>query len=277
MRQGQADLKRTRPAQGRTVLDIRLARFTFVHLMLKKFRGDLHIHTCLSPCGDLSMLPTAIVREAKRKDMDIIGICDHNSGENVAAVKEAGRREGIAVMGGIEIASQEEVHILALFDDDSHLLSIQNTVYENLPGSNDESVFGEQLVVDEEDRILASNERLLIGATQLVVEKIVETIHRLGGIAIASHVDRDSFSIISQLGFIPEGLDLDALEVSPLSSIEELRTKLPQVSGFPLVAFSDAHYLQDIGTRFTSFFIEEITTEEMKRALLRRDGRRAEV
>lgn len=245
--------------------------------MLKRFRGDLHIHTCLSPCGDLSMLPTAIVREAKKKDLDIIGICDHNSGENVAAVKEAGRREGIAVIGGMEITSQEEVHILALFDDDSHLSSIQNTVYENLPGMNDESVFGEQLVVDKDDRILATNKRLLIGATRLMIDKVVEIVHRLRGIAIASHVDRDSFSIISQLGFIPEGLDIDALEVSPLSSVEEVHTTFPQVDGFPFVTFSDAHYLEDIGKRYTFFLMEEVSTEEIKRALLNRDGRTVEV
>ncbi len=242
--------------------------------MLKEFRGDLHIHTCLSPCADLSMLPTAIVKEAKRKEVDIIGICDHNSGENVRAVKEAGKREGISVIGGMEITSKEEVHILALFDDDSRLSSIQETIYENLPGANDESVFGEQLVVDEEDRILASNGRLLIGATELMIDEIVETIRQLGGIAIASHVDRDSFSILSQLGFIPEGLDLDALEVSPLSSVETVQKSLPQLSDFPMVTFSDAHFLEDIGKTATRFLIESASVHEIRKALSGEGGRK---
>jgi len=245
--------------------------------MLKKFRMDLHIHTCLSPCGDSEMLPSKIVKKAKFEGLDAIGICDHNSVENVVAVKKAGKRENLEVIGGIEITSQEEVHILALFGNDADLLRIQNVVYEHLPGVNDEEAFGEQLIVDENDRIVGINNRLLIGATTLLVEQIVEIIHKLGGIAIASHIDREAFSIISQLGFIPEELNLDGLEVSPLNSAEEVRTKLPQVNDFPIVGFSDAHYLEDIGKAHTSFVMEKVNIDEIDKALLNQDGRKVEV
>ncbi len=242
--------------------------------MLEEFKGDLHVHTCLSPCGDFSMLPALIIMKAKERDLDIIGICDHNSTENVMAVKKVGTMEGVTVIGGIEITSQEEVHILALFDDDADLQRIQNIVYEHLPGVNDEDAFGEQLIVDEKDEILGFNEKLLIGATTLFLEQVVDIIHQLGGIAIAAHVDRDAFSVIGQLGFIPEGLDVDGLEISPRNSVEDIRVKFPQVNDYPLVSFSDAHYLEDIGKRATSFLIEKPSIEELNKAFREVEGRK---
>ncbi len=242
--------------------------------MLEEFKGDLHVHTCLSPCGDFSMLPALIIMKAKERDLDIIGICDHNSTENVMAVKKVGTMEGVTVIGGIEITSQEEVHILALFDDDADLQRIQNIVYEHLPGVNDEDAFGEQLIVDEKDEILGFNEKLLIGATTLFLEQVVDIIHQLGGIAIAAHVDRDAFSVIGQLGFIPEGLDVDGLEISPRNSVEDIRAKFPQVNDYPLVSFSDAHYLEDIGKRATSFLIEKPSIEELNKAFREVEGRK---
>lgn len=245
--------------------------------MVDQFKGDLHVHTCLSPCGDNNMVPTLIVGQAKTKNLDIIAICDHNSAENVLAVKKAGEREGIVVVGGMEITSQEEVHILALFENDADLLHVQNIVYENLPGVNDQEFFGEQLIVDEDDKIVGINDRLLIGATTLQVEQVVDIVHQSGGIAIASHVDREAFSIIGQLGFIPDEVKLDGLEVSPRNSLEEVKTRLPQVNDFPIVSFSDAHYLEDIGKAHTSFFIENVSIDELSKALLNRDGRKVVV
>ena len=244
-------------------------------VMVDQFKGDLHIHTCLSPCGDNNMLPTLIVGQAKKKNLDVIAICDHNSAENVPAVKKAGERVGVAVIGGIEITSQEEVHVLALFENDADLLRVQDIVYKHLPGVNNQDYFGEQLVVDENDSIMGINDRLLIGATTLLIEQIVDIVHESGGIAIASHVDREAFSIIGQLGFIPDGLNIDALEVSPRNPVEEVKAGLPQVNDFPIVRFSDAHYLEDIGKTYTSFFTENVSVDELSKALLNRDGRKA--
>jgi len=242
--------------------------------MLEEFRGDLHVHTCLSPCGDLSMLPTLIVMKAKEKNLDIIGICDHNTTENVVAVKKAGEKEGLSVIGGIEITSQEEAHILAYFKRNGDLRKIQEIVYEHLPGTNDESVFGEQVIVDEDDEMLGLNEKLLIGATTLFLEQVVDIIHSLGGIAIASHIDREAFSVISQLGFIPEGLELDGLEVSLLGRLENLRATYPRVNNFPIVRFSDAHYLVDIGKQATSFLLENASVDEIFKAFRGVEGRK---
>ncbi|TES84943.1 PHP domain-containing protein [Candidatus Aerophobetes bacterium] len=241
--------------------------------MLRWFRADLHLHTCLSPCADSTMSPMAIVKEAKKRKLQIVGICDHNSVENVEAVRKAGKRERLAVMGGIEITSREEVHILGFFSKKTALWNIQDMVYKKLSGENDENLFGEQIVADEYDRVIGSNKRLLIGASRLSVEEIVDAIHGLGGLAIASHIDRQSFSIIGQLGFVPRGLTLDALEISPLASREK-RCSFSQEYDLPLVTFSDAHCLDDIRRSFSSFLMGGVSVEEIKKALMGKDGRK---
>ena len=213
------------------------------------------------------MLPTAIVRQAKALGLDMIAICDHNSAENVAAVARAGRRESISVIPGIEVTSREEVHILGLFRTVQDALGMQTVVYDRLPGENDEDAFGPQAVVDAHDRLTGVNTKLLIGATELTLEEVVDAIHDFGGLAIASHVDRQGFGLIGQLGFVPEGLKLDALEVSPDGSPGDLQ-------GFPVVTSSDAHCLRDIGRSSTWFFAEEGGVEEIARALRGEDGRR---
>lgn len=233
---------------------------------MRKVRADLHVHTCLSPCADIQMLAPAIVERAKRADLDMIGICDHNSGENVAAVVKAGARAGLAVIPGMEITSSEEVHILGLFDSEADLMDLQETVYQNLPGENSEEAFGPQLVADEWGNIVEKNHRLLIGATTLTVDQVVDAIHRRSGLAIASHVDRERFSLIGQLGFVPEGLELDALEVSdPSRTGEEY--------GYPVITSSDAHFLEDVGKSLTSFEMEDASLSEIGKALRHELGR----
>ena len=226
---------------------------------------DLHVHTCLSPCAESEMTPQAIVQRAKERNLDVIAICDHNSAENVGAVKKAGASQGVQVLGGMEICSSEEVHILALFDNDEALFEMQTIVYDHLFGENDAKYFGEQLILDEHDQVVGSTPRLLIGSTTLGVSEIVETVHGLGGLAVASHVDRETFSMIGQLGFIPEGLPLDALEVSwrcADSDIGDYRKY-----GFELLRSSDAHILQDIGRSFTTFLLERAEFSEVAMAL----------
>lgn len=236
---------------------------------MKMYKADLHVHTCLSPCAELEMSPKNIASTAREHGIHLLGICDHNSCENVPGVKKSAEREGLNVIGGMEITSSEEVHILALFDDEERLFSLQKIIYEHLPGLNDEKRFGEQVVVNEDDEVLDFNTRLLIGATELSVDNIVKTIHELNGLAIASHIDRESFSIIGQLGFIPQGLQLDAVEISARGKVEDFKD-----ISFPIITSSDAHELDDIGSSFTQFFMKDVNLEEMKRSLLGQDGRK---
>ncbi len=206
------------------------------------------------------------------KEIDIIGICDHNSSENSQAVIEVGKKMNICVIPGMEVASQEEVHVLALFDEAENALKLQEYVYKNLPGENDEDTFGMQVIVNENDEVLGYNKKLLIGATTVPLEEVIRIIHSFDGIAVASHIDRESFSIISQLGFIPEGLELDALEISPHITFEEAKKRFK--NNYPITCSSDAHYPDDIGKGSTSFLLKEGTITEIKKALKNEDGRK---
>jgi PHP family Zn ribbon phosphoesterase len=223
------------------------------------------------------MSPLGVVREAVRKGLDLVGICDHNSAENVLAAKKAGRAHGLQVLGGMEVASSEEAHILVFFDRDDDLLRFQDRVYGSLEGENDEQAFGQQVVADEEDGVTGFCSKLLIGATSLPVEKVVEAARASGGdsLVIAAHVDRDVFSIIGQLGFIPPRLDLDAVEVSQHMSIEEAKKRFPDCEKYPVITGSDAHSPEDIGSRAVSFFVEDGTVAEIRKALAGKDGRKA--
>lgn len=227
---------------------------------MRKVRADLHLHTCLSPCADNQMQPAAIIERSKKAGLDMIGICDHNSGENVSALMKAGKRQGIAIIPGVEVTSREEVHILGLFDTEQDLMRLQDIIYENLPGQNDEEAFGPQLIIDEYGNVVGQNSRLLIGATTLTLEQIIDAIHQFAGLAVASHIDRQRFSLIGQLGFIPKGLKLDAVEVSIPSSVR-------QEYDYPVVTSSDAHFLEDIGKNSTCFMIEDTSLQEISKAL----------
>jgi len=218
------------------------------------------------------MSPRGIVQTARSKEIDILGICDHNSAENVPAVRDAARPYQISVLAGMEVTSQEEVHVLGLFDHVDSVLKLQEIVYAHLPGENDEDAFGMQPVVNSEGEILRFNEKLLIGATTLALEKVVSLIHSHGGVAIASHIDREGFGIIGQLGFIPEGLPLDALEVSPAMSVETARNKF--APRLPLTPASDAHHLNEIGQASTAFWLADGTVAEIKKALIQEGGRK---
>ncbi len=223
------------------------------------------------------MSPLGIVREARRKGLDMIGICDHNSAENVPAVKKAGREEGLMVLGGMEVTSSEEAHVLVFFDRDTDLLRFQDIVYAHLDGSNDEKAFGQQVIADEEDGVTGFCERLLIGATSLPLRDIVKAAREMAGesLVIGAHVDREAFSIIGQFGFIPLHLALDAVEVSPNISPGDARDRFPDCKKYPLVTGSDAHVPADIGKRFTCFTMEGGSVAEIKKALAGRDGRKA--
>ncbi len=247
-------------------------------MALRRVKADLHVHTCLSPCSGLDMSPREVVNAALAKGLHLIGVCDHNSAENVVAVKKAGERNGLMVLGGMEVSSAEEAHIVVFFEDDDDLMDFQAFVYGHLEGRNDGHSFGMQVVADDEDGVIGFCERMLVAATSLPAETIVDRAHRVRheSLVIAAHVDRESFSIIGQLGFIPPALALDAVEISANTTQAEARKRFPDCRDRPIITSSDAHRPEDIGSRFTSFTIEDGTIAEIKKALQGRDGRIAE-
>jgi len=240
---------------------------------VKEFRCDLHIHTCLSPCADLDMYPTALVERAVAEGLDVIGICDHNASENVRYVIEAAREKPLHVFPGMEISSREEAHVIALFENMDGLLRLQGVVYTALSGSNREEIFGCQAIVNASDEVEGFNDRLLIGSIDLSLRDIVETVHALSGIAIAAHIDRESFSVLGQLGFIPHDIRFDALEISRRTGLKEARKRYPDLAGYPFIESSDAHFIRDIGEGATRIFMKEPSLSELKMAIEGREGR----
>lgn len=241
--------------------------------MSKIYNCDLHIHTCLSPCAELDMHPKALVERALDAGLDVIAVCDHNSSENVPYVINAARGKNLKIFPGMEITSSEEVHLLAIFDALSDLTSLQEIIYEHLPGKNEEERFGVQAIVNEDGEVEGLSDKLLIGATDLSLDDLLNYVHGHHGIAIASHIDRESFSVLSQLGFIDESFHFDALEVTPHTGLKQARIKYRDLNRYAFITSSDAHFLNDIGSAVTRIMLKQPTLAELKLAFARQDGR----
>ena len=237
--------------------------------MLRAYKCDLHIHTCLSPCADLDMSPSALVETAVLEKLDVIAVCDHNASENAEYVIGAASDKPVFVFPGMEITSREEVHILALFESTKTLKNIQYIVYCSLKGTNREDIFGCQPILNELNEVEGFNDHLLLGATDLSLHEIVESIHKFDGIAIAAHVDRKSFGILGQLGFIPPDLGLDAIEISPAGRKQNI--EIPR--RYPAITSSDAHFINEIGRCVTTIYMEIPSIKELKLAMSGKDGR----
>ncbi len=213
------------------------------------------------------MTPRRIIATALKRGVDIIAVSDHNSAENAEVAVRIAEDRGITVLPAMEITSYEEAHVVALFDTIEKIAAFQEVVYKNLPdGINDERLRGYQLVVNEKDEILSFNKRLLFNATLFSLKDLVDAIHSHGGLAVASHIDREFFSVISQFGFIPEGIQFDALEISYNTKRAKADAMFGAYRSSSWITSSDAHHLDDIGRRTTAFFLEEASFEEIARA-----------
>lgn len=239
------------------------------------FRADLHTHTVLSPCGSLDMSPAAIVAEANYKNLDIIGITDHNHTGHCNLVAELAEEKGIFVLRGAEVTTKEEVHCLAFFEDDETLMDFQELLDASITKvNNNPDLFGYQVITDKDEQIVEQIDHLLINATKLSVEKLAEEVHNRRGIFIPAHVNRSAFSLTSQLGFIDPAIPADALEISRHITVEEFRKKNPFLSKFTVIQSSDAHFIPDIGNVHTKFELQEASFEEIRMALKNEKGRR---
>lgn len=220
------------------------------------------------------MHPQALVEKAITARLDVLAICDHNASENVPFVIRAARGKDLKIFSGMEITSSEEVHILAIFDSLIDLSNLQETVYQHLAGQNDEERFGVQAIVNEKGEVEGLSDKLLIGATDIPLNDLLNLVHEQNGLTIASHIDRESFSVISQLGFIDKSFNFDALEVTPLTGLRQAREVYSDLNNYSFITSSDAHYLKDIGTAMTKIIMEKPTLEELKMAFARQNGRR---
>ncbi len=241
---------------------------------MKTFRVDLHTHTVLSPCGDLEMSPVNIVKKAKECGIDIIGISDHNSTLHAPLVKELAAKEGIVVMMGAEVTTKEEVHCLCFFETEEKLAVFQEYLEEYLPHiPNDNDKFGYQVVVNEEEEIVDEVEWLLISAISQSIDQLEQKVHELDGLFIPAHINKMQDSIVSQLGFIPFDLNVDALELTRHISKEAFLKKNAYLKDKTFIKSSDAHCIDLVGDIYTEFLLKEASFNEVKMALRNEEGR----
>lgn len=236
---------------------------------MRQYRLDLHIHSCLSACAELDMTPLRIIQRASELKLDMIALSDHNSARNAEVAMELGRKAGITVLPALEIATSEEAHVLALFQSMEAAGAMQDALYAELPGGV-EGKAEWQVLVNAEDEVLGFEGKMLLGASARPLKEIVHATKALGGLAIASHVDREAFSVMSQLGFVPEDVFFDAFEVLVPN---RARTGLMFHPAVPWVTHSDAHRLDDIGRRVTIMEAHEPSFAELALALKGEGGR----
>ena len=186
----------------------------------------------------------------------------------------SGDAAGLTVLPGLEICSREEVHMVALFETLEMAQRMQEFVYARLPGQNQPEVWGEQIVANEKNEVLGENHRLLIGATTLNLYEIAEQVHAFGGLCIASHVDRQAYSLIGSLGFIPPDLDIDGIEVSFRVPLSRARETIAGIAGYSCVTASDAHFLKDIGRAWYGLQAAAPSFTELRMALKGEKGRK---
>ncbi|NPV01145.1 MAG: PHP domain-containing protein [Brevinematales bacterium] len=240
-----------------------------------RIRADLHIHSCLSPCASLELSPSRIVELAVRHGIKLIALTDHHSSLNCPTIARiCAGIDNIRCLYGMEITTQEEAHVLALFDDTDAALEFGKAVFAALPVVKyDPDRQGDQVVVDENEIITGGVENYIGGdlATSYSLETLIPEIHSAGGLAIPSHIDRPYFSIMSQIGYLPE-YDYDAIEVT--KRYYNSSDKPDVLRKYPLITNSDAHAPEMIGTNFHELefdcAVKEIGIDALRAAFQRR-------
>jgi len=217
-------------------------------------RADLHVHSCLSPCADITMVPGAVCSKAKQEKIDVLSICDHNSCENLDAFEKAC---GAIFLPGVEVTSKEEVHVLAYFPSVGKARKFCEVLNAYLPKVHlDPEVLGYQLLVNEKDEFLSIKEEYLLVAADLSVGEIVRLILGHGGVPAYAHVDRQ-FGLLYQLGMFPPNDEVRFAEVRTKDGWQ----KVLRAGYIPLTS-SDAHRIDEIGCRYTRFDLDVKNTEE---------------
>lgn len=208
---------------------------------------DLHIHSCLSPCGDDDMTPCNISGMAAVKELDVIALTDHNSCKNCPAFVKSAKEYGIIPIPGMELCTKEEVHVLCLFQTLEDAMRFDEYIDKQLiPIKNDESIFGKQEIYNEEDKVERKEENLLISATNIPFHSVYDLVNLYHGIMIPAHIDKSTNSVLSNLGFIPPESKFTCVELKNMNHLKTIRTGNSYLSKCKVITSSDAHYLEDI-------------------------------
>lgn len=235
-----------------------------------KLSYDLHIHSCLSPCGDDDMTPANIVGMASLKALDVIALTDHNSSLNCPAFLKHAADYGITAIPGMELCTSEEVHVLCLFETLKAALSFSDFVHSRfLPVRNKPEIFGKQQIMDESDTCCGTEPLLLINSAQISFDEVYALTEAYGGVMIPAHIDRSSNSLLSNLGFVPPDSRFTCFELKNPAEYEQLVQNNPYLAGCRMISDSDAHYLWDIHEAVNFIEAEDRSARAVLEALKR--------
>lgn len=233
-----------------------------------KYYYDLHMHSCLSPCGDMDMTPNNIVGMSKLLGLDVIALTDHNCVLNCEAVMKVGKENGLCVIPGMELTTAEEIHVVCLFPTLENALVFNDYVKEHqMQFPNRVDIYGRQVIMNENDEEIGEVDNLLILATDISVMNVKELVEQYDGVCYPAHINRDSMSIISSLGDIPPECGFKTCEVSSSGNIEELKALHPILNDMLIVRDSDAHYLQNMKDAENFFELDELSIEAVLKKL----------
>ena len=233
-----------------------------------KYYYDLHLHSCLSPCGDDDMTPYNLVNMARLLGLDVIALTDHNASMNCEAAIAVGKEIGLLVIPGMELTTSEDIHAVCLFPTlekalawneyiDSHRIKIRNRP----------EIYGRQVIMDSLAGEEGEIEHLLLPATEIGISGVYEKVKEFGGICYPAHIDRDSLSILSVLGEIDESCGFKTAELADISRLEELTKLHPILSSMHIISCSDAHYLENMRDAENFLELESLTAENVLAAL----------
>lgn len=242
---------------------------------MNRYLVDLHIHSLLSPCGDLGMSPDAIVQRALDAGLDAIAVCDHNASQQTPLIREEGAKRGLTVFFGMELTTREEAHCIALMPDMQATRKLQEWVDTFLiKVTNNPARLGDQVWVDKGQRIAGSIGWYLNTPIDRSVEQIAAVIGCLGGLFIPAHLDRKANSLVGQLGFLPRELPVAAIEYNHPARLAELLRAHPDLQKHTAYTASDAHFPDQIGSNPSWLYAGECTFEELRKAFDGVDRRR---
>ena len=225
---------------------------------MNKYYYDLHVHSCLSPCGDNECTPASIAGMAAVKGLQIAALTDHNSTLNLPAFFKAAKAYGIIPVGGMELTTAEDIHLLCLFRDLEGAMDFGEAVEKRkIRVKNRPDIFGSQLICDEEDNVTGEVEDLLLNATELSLDEGTALCREMGGVCYPAHIDRPSNGAVEILGTFPDWLSYPSFEISGKGDRKEMEERFPCLRGLNCVKSSDAHYLWDISEAENYFELDD--------------------
>lgn len=225
---------------------------------MKEYYYDLHIHSCLSPCGDDDSTPDSIAGMGELNGLDIMALTDHNTCKNCPAFFESALRHGILPVAGMELTTAEDIHMVCLFPTLQNALEFDEQLQKRrILIENRTDIFGNQFVCDSEDNIIGEEKYLLSNATTVSFDEAPQFVEKFGGICYPAHIDRDSNGVIAVLGVFPKSPKFSCAELHN----GELAKKYTEEIGLDLsklIISSDAHFLWDIKEKTDYLILEEI-------------------